>query len=186
MFVRRNNWTDPLDSCTTSTEPPARERVAFRRHLLGVGMRHDDTQTLNPLLGVFPVFRFKNQCLVAGKYFECFRNVSCPTWHLHRLNLVDVDAFTTTLNNWNVTLCFLLSLLLTDPRTDKWAPESVKYLVRHLLNNRHLPFFSLSWPSITGWASPVTISHFFKSLDANNCKPNKTLFTTLFWSKVNI
>lgn len=45
-------------------------------------------------------------------------------------------------------------MLLTDPLQDKCAPDSVKYRVRHLRNNLHLPFFSFNWPSIIGWLLP--------------------------------
>lgn len=42
---------------------------------------------------------------------------------------------------------------LTDPLQDRCAPDKVKYLVRHLRNSRHRPFFSLSCPSMTGCPS---------------------------------
>jgi hypothetical protein len=55
-----------------------------------MGVRHDDAQTLDPLFGVLPVFRFQDQRLVPGEDLERFWNVSRPSRHLHRPDLVDV------------------------------------------------------------------------------------------------
>lgn len=46
-------------------------------------------------------------------------------------------------------------IIHTDPLHERWAPDSVKYLVLHRRNNLQRPFFSLSWPSMTGWVLPL-------------------------------
>ena len=58
-----------------------------------------------------------------------------------------------TTNNLKIMINIVFLLLLTSPLYDKWAPERVKYRVRHRLKIFHLPFFSLSCPSITGSVS---------------------------------
>lgn len=60
-----------------------------------------NAQTLNPFLSLVPIFWFQNQRLVAGEDFKRLRDVSCPSGHFDRSDLINIYAFPTGLQNEN-------------------------------------------------------------------------------------
>lgn len=150
---------------SAASKSPRRQAIAFPPRIFFAAlssrfprMCHDDAETLDPFFCIFSVARFQNKRLVFRENFERFRNVPGTARYSDRSDLVDVDRFTSALKIFFVNYYFFNALIngwLTEPLHDKWAPDKVKYRVRHLLNSRHFPFFSFNCPSITGWVSPT-------------------------------
>lgn len=131
----------------------------MRRRITGLRVRHYNTQTLHPLLRI-AVLGFQDQRLIAREYLKRLWNVSRTSVYFQGPDLVHVYRFSSALKR-RINLIKakysypLKTNPLTAPLQDKCpAPDKVKYLVLHLRNSLHFPFFSFNCPSITGCAFP--------------------------------
>ena len=139
----------------------------FQIGVFGLAVSFGHWQALDPFLSTRAVFGFQDKSAVIGEYLKGFRNVFA-TWNFDGSNRSDVQSLTYC-SSWSLLIALKdfqnvqcqvkgtkgqKSKLTISSLYESLSPERVKYRLFHFLKILHRPpFFSLSWPSITGSCS---------------------------------